>query len=1296
MHIFPGGNALSDFRKHRILNSARLRLPWLLDISANYIHFVTWRQGLDPEVRHRLRELLDYGSAAAEPHAGTQVRLLVVPRPGTISPWGSKAADILHNCGLTGLVRIERGLQWHLSFAEAVPDFSLLCNRAGDLIHDRMTQVILSDTDAAERLFHQQTSRPLGNIDILQHGRRALEQANLGLGLALSDAEIDYLYAVFCSLQRNPTDVELMMFAQANSEHCRHKIFNAEWIVDGEPRDTSLFGMIRRTHAEHPGRTLSAYRDNAAVMSGYTGSWFYPDPEDKQYRFHPEAVNILMKVETHNHPTAISPWAGAATGAGGEIRDEAATGTGARPKAGLTGFSVSSLHLPDLPQPWEEQNGKPDRIVSALEIMLEGPLGAASYNNEFGRPALCGYFRTFEHTDPETGITRGYHKPIMLAGGYGVIRDQHIAKQCIPPGAKIIVLGGPAMLIGLGGGAASSMATGQSAADLDYASVQRDNPEMQRRCQEVINQCWAMGPDNPVISIHDVGAGGLSNALPELVHDSGRGAVFELRDIPKDDDGMSPMEIWCNEAQERYVLAVKAADVEKLAGLCRRERAPFAVVGEADDTGRLVLLDRLHGNRPIDLPLQVLLGKPPRLSRRAEHAASPFCERQLEGIEPGAALERVLQLPAVADKRFLITIGDRSVSGLVTRDQMVGPWQTPVADCAVTAASFDAWTGEAMATGERSPVAVIDAPASGRLALAEAITNLCAARINTLQDVALSANWMAACGQGNEDAALFDTVTAVSDLAAGLGIAIPVGKDSLSMNTRWLEAGEEKQVRAPLSANITAFAAVSDIRLTLTPQLQDTGSASALLLVDLSGGQNRLGGSALSQVFCRPGGRAPDLDKPGLLSAFFRAIQLLNEQGLLLAYHDRSDGGLIICLCEMAFASRRGLSVSLSVGDDEILPLLFNEEPGAVIQIEIQHLDRIRQTFHNCGLNDRYLLLVGRPDPIRQIRIENAGVSIYSATLSHLHSLWSLTTFHMQSMRDNPVTAREEFDGLADEQDPGLSMTVGPSFAAKRDAFMVNTGKPPLIAILREQGVNGHMEMAAAFERAGFAPIDVHMSDLLHARTSLKEFTGIAAGGGFSYGDVLGAGGGWAKTILFNSRLSDEFQAFFERQDSFGLGVCNGCQMMSGLHSLIPGTTHWPDFVQNLSARFESRLVMVEIVESRSILLQDMCGSRLPLVVAHGEGRTSFRRSDDLQRSNPVMRFIDNYGHPAARYPGNPNGSAGSWTGFTNDDGRFTIMMPHPERVFLSRQLSWLPPEWRAETSPWMQLFHNARAWINC
>jgi phosphoribosylformylglycinamidine synthase len=1292
MHIFPGCNALSDFRKNKLLSIARTIHDDIAGISARFIHFATFAGNLDSKEKQKLENLLDYGPGINPPETDA-LTLLVVPRPGTISPWASKAADIIRNCGLTRLIRIERGIQWQFSFHGIPPDIDTLQSGIREIIHDRMTQVVLLSTDDANLLFRRHPAKQLAHIDIQQHGHKALVEANSDLGLALSDDEIDYLLDAFTGMQRNPTDVELMMFAQANSEHCRHKIFNAEWKVDGNNKEQSLFAMIRTTFQENPGRIKSAYKDNAAVMSGYAATRFFATPADGQYSYHNEDVNILMKVETHNHPTAISPYAGAATGTGGEIRDETATGTGAKPKAGLTGFTVSNLHLPDLPQPWEEQNGKPARIVSALDIMLDGPIGAAAFNNEFGRPALCGYFRTYEQTDTVAGITRGYHKPIMLAGGYGVVRSTHILKQEIPSGAKIIVLGGPAMLIGLGGGAASSMASGESAEDLDYASVQRDNPEMQRRCQEVIDQCWAMGADNPIISIHDVGAGGLANALPELVHDSGRGAVFELRNIPNDDAGMSPMEIWCNEAQERYVLAVNAGAIDLFARLCKREHAPFAILGEATTDCQLVLHDNLFDNNPIDMPLQTLLGKPPRMLRTATHTQATIPPLSLQGINIDTAIERILQLPAVADKRFLITIGDRSVSGLVVRDQMVGPWQTPVADCTVTASSFDAWVGEAMATGERSPVAVINPPASGRLALAEAITNICAARILNLQDIALSANWMAACGLPEEDVALYDTVKAVTDLARNLGIAIPVGKDSLSMNTIWHNGNREQQVRAPLSLNITAFAAVADIRQSLTPCLQPGQKETCLVLVDLSAGKNRLGGSALAQAFNRPGGQTADLDAPGLLQSLFQVIQLLNEQELLLAYHDRSDGGLFTTLCEMAFCSRTGIDILLDTPADNLLPALFSEEPGAVIQVATENLDMVLQTFTTSGLDNEYLAVIGMLNETMKLRIVNAGTEIFSSGVLQLHRSWSLTTFHMQSLRDNPACALQEYDRLLDAGDPGLFLSVPETLHEQPEFAMINTSVRPAVAVLREQGINGHVEMAAAFDRAGFISRDVHMNDILYGRTSLKEFTGIAACGGFSYGDVLGAGGGWAKTILFNQQLRDEFQAFFEREDTFGLGVCNGCQMMSRLKALIPGTRHWPVFEQNTSARFESRLVMVAITASPSILLQGMEGSKLPLIVAHGEGRAVFTHDADLEKSNPVMLYLDNYGEPAGTYPANPNGSPGGLTGFTSDDGRFTIMMPHPERVFLSRQYSWIPPEWTSETGPWMQLFRNARIW---
>ncbi|MFT5350924.1 MAG: phosphoribosylformylglycinamidine synthase, partial [Gammaproteobacteria bacterium] len=1158
---------------------------------------------------------------------------------------------------------------------------------------DRMTETVLNNLQDAEQLFEQAVASRLDTIKISESGKQALIQANQTMGLSLSNDEIDYLFESFKTLERDPNDIELMMFAQANSEHCRHKIFNADWVIDKVKQNLSLFDMIRETHKRHPGRVLSAYHDNAAVTTGYRASRFFPKNDDHLYDYQPEDVHILMKVETHNHPTAISPYAGAATGAGGEIRDESATGTGAKPKAAMTGFAVSNLHLPELKHPWEEENGKPERIASALEIMTEGPIGAAAYNNEFGRPALCGYFRTYEQTGSGSDVIRGYHKPIMLAGGYGMIRPPHVQKGQIPVGAKIIVLGGPAMLIGLGGGAASSAASGEGDAELDFVSVQRDNPEMQRRCQEVIDRCWSLGENNPIISIHDVGAGGLSNALPELINDSDRGATFDLRKIPNDEQGMSPLEIWCNESQERYVLALSPDSLDLFTQLCSRERAPFAVVGEADDSGQLQVDDALFNNKAIDMPLQILLGKPPRMERITSRDNNVVKAFDCSGINLEEAINRVLQLPCVADKSFLITIGDRSVSGLVVRDQMVGPWQTPVADCAVTASSFDAFVGEAMATGERSPVAVSNAPASGRLAICEAITNICAARILKLDDIALSANWMAACGQLNEDTLLYDTVKSVSDLAIELGIAIPVGKDSLSMSTIWKQDGQQRQVISPLSVSITAFAPVADVRESLTPELKKRQD-SCLLLIDLSNGQQRLGGSSLAQVFNRTEGATADLDSAAYLISFFNAIQLLNETGHILAYHDRSDGGLFVTLCEMAFASRLGLDIILSPANEDAISSLFNEEPGAVIQILAEYKESVIQAFVNAGLAAENVIEIAKINNDTKINISQDSKLLYSQNLMHLHRLWSATSYHMQSLRDNPACADEEHARLLDDDDPGLSFN--PTFEI-RDTInlpFIQKGVRPKMAILREQGVNGQTEMAAAFDRAGFDCIDVHMNDLVHGQHSLHEFIGLVACGGFSYGDVLGAGGGWAKSILFNAKLHDDFEQFFNRSDTFALGVCNGCQMFAQLKQLIPGAMNWPQFHRNQSEQFESRLVMVEVLESSSMLLSDMAGSTLPIVIAHGEGQAK-NVHQEPGNTTSVLRYVDNLGRQTMRYPANPNGSIDGLTGFCNEDGRVTIMMPHPERVFLRKQFSWISSNWLQEESPWMKIFENARRWVN-
>ncbi|MGD8862460.1 MAG: phosphoribosylformylglycinamidine synthase, partial [Myxococcales bacterium] len=1098
-------------------------------------------------------------------------------------------------------------------------------------------------------------------------------------------------------LQRNPSDVELMMFAQANSEHCRHKIFNADWIIDGEPMPRSLFAMIRNTTDRSPGGVLSAYSDNAAVMEGWTATRFFPAPDGGVYGSRQEPVHILMKVETHNHPTAISPFPGAATGSGGEIRDEGATGRGARPKAGMTGFSVSNLNLPDAPRPWERPARKPARIASALDIMLDGPLGGAAFNNEFGRPNLLGYFRSFELEAPGPAgrEVRGYHKPIMLAGGLGNIREGHVQKGRIAAGAPIVVLGGPAMLIGLGGGAASSMASGASTEDLDFASVQRDNPEIQRRCQEVIDRCWALGDENPIVAIHDVGAGGLSNALPELVHDSQRGARFELRDVPNAEPGMSPLEIWCNEAQERYVLGLDPARLEVFEALCARERCPYAVVGHTSDDGTLVVTDRHFGERPIDMPLSVLLGKPPKMLRevtRGEFSADAF-DSSVVSIDE--AVRRVLTLPTVGDKTFLITIGDRSVTGLVARDQMVGPWQVPVADAAVTVSGFDAVTGEAMAIGERTPVALLDAAAAARMAVGEAVTNIASAPIEDISRIKLSCNWMAAAGHPGEDARLYAAVQAVGmELCPALGIAVPVGKDSMSMRTVWEQDGESQSVTAPLSLIVSAFAPVVDAGRALTPELRRDAGDSRLLLVDLGRGRNRLGGSALAQVFGTVGEQPADLEAPQDLVGLFAAVQALGAEGKLLAYHDRSDGGLFVAALEMAFAGGCGVELEVHGLGAEPVAALFSEELGAVLQVRREELDAVRAAFAEQGLADA-LHEVGAATADGQVRVRRAGELLFEAPRAELRALWSDTTHRMQRLRDDADCADEEQQGRLDVDDPGLHAELG--FDPAEDVTApLRSAERPRVAVLREQGVNGQVEMAAAFDRAGFAAVDVHMSDILQGRVTLDGVSGLVACGGFSYGDVLGAGEGWAKSILFNAGAREQFERFFAREGSFSLGVCNGCQMLSNLRALIPGADHWPRFVQNRSERFEARLVMVQVQPGPSVLLRGMEGSRMPIAVAHGEGRAELSEAElaSLEDAGLVAaRYVDNRGQVTARYPHNPNGSPGGITAVTSRDGRATIMMPHPERVFRSLQYSYLPQDW-GESAPWLRLFRNARVFV--
>jgi phosphoribosylformylglycinamidine synthase len=1272
-------------------------------LAAEHWYFIELEGPLGADETGRLRDLLGVPAQLPAPPGGEL--LLVTPRLGTISPWSSKATDIARNCGFATVKRIERGTAFHVSGAiGGEREKSALATR----LHDRMTESVLDSIDAARALFHHVAPQPLTTVDLLAGGRDALVKANVELGLALSADEIDYLTENFGKLGRNPTDVELMMFAQANSEHCRHKIFNASWTVDGADQPLSLFGMIRETHKAHPEGTVVAYSDNAAVIEGAAIRRFYPRAGGG-YEYGEETTHILAKVETHNHPTAISPFPGAATGSGGEIRDEGATGRGSKPKAGLCGFSVSDLRIPGYQQPWESGYGKPERIASALDIMIEGPIGAAAFNNEFGRPNLAGYFRSFEQEF--NGEMRGYHKPIMIAGGLGNIAADHAFKIRFPAGSLLIQLGGPGMLIGLGGGAASSMATGANTADLDFASVQRGNPEIQRRAQEVIDRCWQQGDSNPILAIHDVGAGGISNAMPELAHDAGCGAVFDLRALPSEEPGMSPREIWSNEAQERYVLAIAPERLEEFSALCERERCPFAVLGVATDDGRLTVKDDFFGNKPVDMPMEVLLGKAPKLHRDARRQQVSRPPLDVAGIDLKEAALRILRLPAVASKNFLITIGDRSVGGFTARDQMVGPWQVPVADVAVTAMGYDTLRGECFAMGERTPLALLDAAASGRMAVGEALTNLAAADVGDIGRIKLSANWMAAAGHGHEDAALFDTVKAVGiDFCPALGVAIPVGKDSLSMRTKWDDQGVQKQVTAPLSLIVTAFASVEDVRRTLTPQLRPDAEVgeTELVLIDLGEGRNRLGGSSLAQVHGVSGDLPPDADAASL-KAFFGAIQALNRDGKILAYHDRSDGGLFVTVCEMSFASHVGVSLNLDglcydplMNDvdgserfpqiagrqrDRVITALFNEELGAVLQIRREDRAAVMQTLRDAGLG-ACSHAIGTTNTADEVRVWRNAKTVLAAKRSELLRAWSETSFQIARLRDDPVCAQEEFDALLDSENPGLSMAL--SFEA--GAPFVSGGVRPKIAILREQGVNGHVEMAAAFERAGFAPYDVHMSDLQSGRVYLADFKGLAACGGFSYGDVLGAGQGWAKSVLFNDRLRDEFAAFFNRADSFALGVCNGCQMMAHLAPIIPGAQDWPSFQRNRSEQFEARVVMVEIPPSPSILLAGMAGSKLPVVVSHGEGRAEFATGQG-DKALAAMRYIDNRGATATTYPFNPNGSPDGIAGVTTTDGRFTIMMPHPERTFRSVQMSWQPPG-LGEDAPWLAMFRNARRYI--
>jgi phosphoribosylformylglycinamidine synthase len=1293
-----GAPALSQFRLDQLLRGLKTKNPRVSTLTSRWMHFVDTSRLLTKSELEVLGKLLTYGAgaggaaAAVDSRTPANHRILVTPRVGTESPWSSKATDIAHVCALSAVSRLERGTMYFIE-ASAPLSVAELQSLAVDL-HDRMTESTWIDRDDPKGLFHAAAPRPLRNVVLGEDGHAALARANQEWGLALSSGEIEYLVEAFRSLSRDPTDVELMMFAQANSEHCRHKIFNAEFIVDGEAMPLSMMGMIRATYARNSAGVLSAYRDNAAVIEGASATRFCADPQTQRYSGSIQPIDILMKVETHNHPTAISPFPGAATGAGGEIRDEGATGIGGRPKAGLTGFSVSNLKIPGMPRPWEIDFGKPDRIASALDIMITAPLGAAAFNNEFGRPNTCGYFRVFEQQAEERGRTviRGYHKPIMIAGGLGSVLRPNVEKKDVVVGAPLIVLGGPSMLIGLGGGAASSVGSGQSSTDLDFASVQRGNPEIQRRAQEVIDRCVSLGAANPILLIHDVGAGGLSNALPEAIAHSHRGGRIDLRKIPSAESELSPMEIWCNEAQERYVLALVPGSVEQFSALCQRERCPFAVVGEITADGQLKVADPLLHGVPVDMPIEVLLGKAPRMRRAVESIAKLVTPLPTAGTSMAESIDRLLSLPTIADKSFLITIGDRTVSGLISRDQMVGPWQVPVADVAVSLSSYDEYSGEAMAMGERAPAAVIDAPASGRLAVGEAITNILAADIERLTDIRLSANWMAACGEPGEDADLYATVRAVGvELCAELGITIPVGKDSLSMKTAWQQGGVERSVIAPISLIVSAFAPVKDARATLTPQL-DLSQPTRLMHIDLGGGKNRLGGSCWAQVHLKSGGKPADLDSPALLAALFGALRELKDQGLLLAYHDVSDGGVMVALLEMAFAGHCGLALNLGSCVDPIAAC-FAEELGAILQVPALQLAAVESILERHGLAGMSST-IGEPIAGLQITVSANGAVIYSASRADLHRRWSEVSFRIQEMRDNPQCAREEFARLEDEDDPGLHALL--SFDTREDvaAPFVASGARPAVAVLREQGVNSHTEMASVFTRAGFDAYDVHMTDILAGRVKLGRFHGLVACGGFSYGDVLGAGEGWAKSILFNPRARDEFTAFFERDATFTLGVCNGCQMLAALKDLIPGAALWPRFVRNRSEQYEARLTLVRIPESKSVLMAGMQGSVLPIAVAHGEGQAEFDSSTSaatLAQSGLIaLQYVDNRDRPTEKYPFNPNGSALGLAGLCSTDGRVTSVMPHPERVFRSVQNSWAPKQW-AEDGGWMRLFRNAR-----
>lgn len=1287
MIILQGERVYTPFRLQQKLMQLQKIDAAVTSLEAEYRYFLNindqWQESQHPA----LADLLSAKRYSLTDEGG-EASVWVTPRIGTISPWSSKATELIQNCRFYGLLRVERGILYRIKGGNLA--------KLGQALYDPLTESLLSEPQQLDQLFASHQPQPLTTVDILKQGRDALEAANHQWGLALSTTEVTYLLKNFQRLKRNPTDVELMMFAQVNSEHCRHKIFNADWVIDGHPKSNSLFSMIRQTYREHPEQVRVAYSDNAAVLKGSVVQRWLIDPVTQEYNERTEVAHIVLKVETHNHPTAISPFSGAATGSGGEIRDEAATGCGAYPKVGWMGFSVSHLRIPDFIQPWEIDPGKPATLASSLDIMLQGPIGAASFNNEFGRPNLAGYFRTcLLALSTDYGVSyRGYHKPIMIAGGMGAIRESQVYKKELSVGAQLIVLGGPAMAIGLGGGAASSRSSGENSAQLDFSSVQRANPEMQRRCQEVINFCCSLGEKNPILSIHDVGAGGLSNALPEIVAANALGATMNLRAIPNAAPGMTPLEIWCNEAQERFVLAISPEDVNLFANIARRERCPYAIVGEVTEKPDLILEDSHFKNTPVQMPMSVLFDEMPKLSCTSHHVTfvtSPF---KTAGIHIHEAVQRVLQFPCVGSKSFLITIGDRSVTGLVARDQMVGPWQVPVADVAVTSADYQGYVGEALAVGERAPIALSHHAAAARMAVGEAITNMAAARIEDIRKIALSANWMAAPDYLGEGAGLFDAVETVAlELCSALGICIPVGKDSLSMRTFWEEAGKSNSVTAPLSLVITAAAPVLDVRATLTPQLRTDSGSTRLLLIDLGEGCHCMAGCALEQVYGALSQQPPDLDDPTLLTHFFQAIQALNQKEYLLAYHDRSDGGLLATVCEMMFAGHVG--VNMTLGSDDPIAALFTEELGAVVQVREQDLATVLEILQQYHLQECTHLL-GELNQTDQLQIHYEGQLFYQQSRIQLQRWWAETSYRLQALRDNPVCAQEEYDALLTD-DPGLSvrLTFDPQEDVSAPFFHIKT--KPRVAILREQGVNGHMEMAAAFSRAGFSCVDVHMTDILSGRVKLTDFIGLAAGGGFSYGDVLGAGRGWAQSILNHSEARAAFSQFFQRPETFTFGACNGCQMLAGLKALIPGAQCWPVFKTNRSEQFEGRLVLVEIQPSPSIFLRDMAGSCLPVVVAHGEGRAEFANTHDLtqvEREQLVtMRYVDPHHQVTERYPYNPNGSVAGVTGLTTPDGRVMMVMPHPERVYRTQQNSWHPNDWSAN-GPWLRLFQNARVFV--